>query len=73
MSGRDEYAMGSVTFSPAHAPAIIQSMAESICDLVEETHDLKAQINELKLQLAKREVAKMIKTQIATRQRRSKK
>lgn len=34
MSGRDEYVVGNVGFSPAHASLIIDRMSESIVDLL---------------------------------------
>jgi len=34
MSGREDIALGSITFAPALAPAVIDSMAESIVDLL---------------------------------------
>jgi hypothetical protein len=34
MSGGKDYVLGSVTLAPAHAPAIIDAMAESIVDLL---------------------------------------
>ena len=33
MSGRDEIVLGAISFSPAHAPQIVDSMAESIVRL----------------------------------------
>jgi hypothetical protein len=34
MSGRNEIVLGAISFSPAHAPEIIDRMAESIVDLL---------------------------------------
>lgn len=34
MSGRDDIVVGAISFSPVHAPEIIDRMAESIVDLL---------------------------------------
>lgn len=34
MSGRGDIVLGAISFSPAHAPEIIDRMAESIVDLL---------------------------------------
>jgi hypothetical protein len=34
MSGGGDYVLGNVSFAPAHAPAVIDAMAESIVDLL---------------------------------------
>jgi len=43
MSGRDEIVLGAISFSPAHAPEIIDRMAESIVDLLVKLTEVEAE------------------------------
>jgi hypothetical protein len=43
MSGRNEIVLGAISFSPAHAPEIIDRMAESIVDLLVKLTEVEAE------------------------------
>jgi hypothetical protein len=43
MSGRNEIVLGAISFSPAHAPEIIDRMAESIVDLIVKLAEVEAE------------------------------
>jgi hypothetical protein len=43
MSGRNEIVLGAISFSPAHAPEIIDRMAESIVDLLVKLAEVEAE------------------------------
>ena len=43
MSGRNEIVLGAISFSPAHAPEIIDRMAESIVDLLIKLAEVEAE------------------------------
>jgi hypothetical protein len=43
MSGRNEVVLGAISFSPAHAPEIIDRMAESIVDLLVKLAEVEAE------------------------------
>jgi hypothetical protein len=43
MSGRDEIVLGAISFLPAHAPEIIDRMAESIVDLLVKLAEVEAE------------------------------
>ena len=43
MSGRDEIVLGAISFSPVHAPEIIDRMAESIVDLLVKLAEVEAE------------------------------
>lgn len=43
MSGRDEIVVGAISFSPVHAPEVIDRMAESIVDLLVKLTEVEAE------------------------------
>lgn len=43
MSGRGDIVLGAISFSPAHAPEIIDRMAESIVDLIVKLAEVEAE------------------------------
>ena len=43
MSGRNDIVLGSISFSPAYAPEIIDRMAESIVDLLVKLAEVEAE------------------------------
>jgi len=48
MSGGNDIVLGAISFSPAHAPEIIDRMAESIVDLLVKLTDADAQLEAVK-------------------------
>lgn len=43
MSGREDIGVGSITFAPALAPAVIDGMAQSIVNLLLELNEVRAE------------------------------
>jgi hypothetical protein len=43
MSGGNDYVLGNVICAPAHAPAVIDAMAESIVDLLVRLSEVEAE------------------------------
>lgn len=53
MSGGNDIVLGAISFSPAHAPEIIDRMAESIVDLLVKLSEVEAERDFYKMAASK--------------------